>query len=188
MSDVAPTSPKPYRRTPPPEIAALSPPLSPKLEKGSLPDDSKTPRNYVEHTLKTTKALPPIGWHNWWKELNWLNVAILTITPAIAIFGAFTTRLRWQTAVFSVFYYFVTGLGITAGESEAKQNSFPARPRRSNGMAIYRLSPTLGSPIVQCVQTTRILPRNGRRRRGRGLHQMVVAWSPRTSPLHRHRP
>ena len=117
MSDV-PTSPKPYRRTPPPEIAALSPPLSPKAEPASLPADRSVPDNYVEHVLKTTKALPPLSWDNWWHELNWLNVAILTITPLVVLVGGLTTPLRWQTAVFSVFYYFVTGLGITAGTSE----------------------------------------------------------------------
>ena len=117
MSDVLPTSPKPSRRTPPPEIAALSPPLSPKSEPGMLFSEKNTPRNYVEHTLRTTKALPPIGWDNWWKEMNWLNFAILTITPTIGFVGALSTPLRWQTAAFSVFYYFVTGLGITAGMS-----------------------------------------------------------------------
>lgn len=33
----------------------------------------------------------------------------------ITIYGAMTTELKWQTAIFSVLYYFFTGLGITAG-------------------------------------------------------------------------
>ncbi|KAJ7484610.1 delta 9-fatty acid desaturase protein [Mycena latifolia] len=71
--------------------------------------------NYVSHTLKTTKPLPPITWDNFLSELNWLNVAILTLTPVVSIIGAYHTKLRWETALFSVFYYFYTGLGITAG-------------------------------------------------------------------------
>ncbi|KAJ6486729.1 delta 9-fatty acid desaturase protein [Mycena sanguinolenta] len=71
--------------------------------------------NYVSHTLKTTKPLPPITWSNFWTELNWLNVAILTLTPLMSLVGACTTKLRWETALFSVFYYYFTGLGITAG-------------------------------------------------------------------------
>jgi len=47
--------------------------------------------------------------------LNWLNVGIITLTPLFGLYGAYTTSLKWQTAVFSVFYYFLTGLGITAG-------------------------------------------------------------------------
>ena len=75
------------------------------------PADLHVPDNYVEHTLKTQKAKPPITWDNLFSELNYLSLAILTITPSIAIYGAFNVPLRWQTAVFSVFYYFVTGLG-----------------------------------------------------------------------------
>lgn len=119
MSDVL----KPSRKTPPPEIAALSPPLSPKSEKADLkksddvvPIDINIPDNYVQHTLKTQKELPPIGWHNWWKEISWVSTTVLTVTPTIAIVGAFYASLQWKTALFAVFYYFVTGLGITAGE------------------------------------------------------------------------
>ena len=76
-----------------------------------LPADINIPDNYVDYTLKNTKPLPPVSWNNWWKELNYLSLAILTITPSIAIYGAFTTKLRWETAIFATFYYFVTGLG-----------------------------------------------------------------------------
>ncbi|TDL24626.1 delta 9-fatty acid desaturase protein [Rickenella mellea] len=114
------SQPQPSRKTPPPEIAALSPPMTPPSAKASLPKkdepaDMNIPDNYVDHTIKTVKPLPPITWENWYKELNWLNVAILGITPCIALYGMFTTKLQWETALFGVFYYFFTGLGITAG-------------------------------------------------------------------------
>jgi stearoyl-CoA desaturase (delta-9 desaturase) len=75
------------------------------------PADMHIPDNYVEDTLKNSKPLPPITWSNWWKELNYLSVAILTLSPSIAIYGGLSTKLRWETAAFAIFYYFFTGLG-----------------------------------------------------------------------------
>ena len=69
------------------------------------------PDNYVAWTIKNQKPLPPVTWENLFRELNYLSLAILTITPTIAIIGAFTVKLRWETAVWSVIYYFITGLG-----------------------------------------------------------------------------
>lgn len=83
--------------------------------KEEVPADINIPDNYVSYTLKHAKRRGPITWSNWWNELNYLTCAILTITPSIAIWGVYNVRLRWETAVFMVFYYFVTGLGITAG-------------------------------------------------------------------------
>ncbi|KAI0765152.1 delta 9-fatty acid desaturase protein [Fomes fomentarius] len=96
--------------TPPQDTKGTS-----KGDKSYVPIDIDIPDNYVAWTLKNQKPRPPISWDNWWKELNYLSLAVLTVTPAIAIYGAFNVRLRWETAVFSVFYYFFTGLGITAG-------------------------------------------------------------------------
>ncbi len=81
------------------------------LQAAELPADLNIPDNYVDHTLKNTRPLPPVNWNNWWKELNYLSLAILIIAPSIALYGAFTTKLRWETAIFATFYYFVTGLG-----------------------------------------------------------------------------
>ncbi|KAH8830084.1 delta 9-fatty acid desaturase [Flagelloscypha sp. PMI_526] len=79
------------------------------------PDDLSVPANYVQHTLKTEKALPPIQFKNILSEISWISTLLLTLTPAIGIVGALTTPLKWQTAVFAVGYYYFTGLGITAG-------------------------------------------------------------------------
>lgn len=102
------------RTTPAAEVATLTPPMTPpqesKVDK-DVPADLNIPDNYVAWTLKNQKERPPISWDNWWKELNYLSLSVLTITPAIAIWGALNVPLRWQTAVFSVFYYFFTGLG-----------------------------------------------------------------------------
>jgi len=40
---------------------------------------------------------------------------VLTVTPTLAVFGCFTTAFNWKTALWSVIYYYITGLGITAG-------------------------------------------------------------------------
>ena len=85
--------------------------LDKNLKAAELPTDLNIPDNYVDYTLKNTKPLPAVNWNNWWKELNYLSLAILTITPTIALYGAFTTKLRWETAIFAAFYYFVTGFG-----------------------------------------------------------------------------
>jgi stearoyl-CoA desaturase (delta-9 desaturase) len=80
-----------------------------------VPVDLNIPDNYVAYTIKTQKALPPITWQNWHKNINWLSFTILTVTPVIGIIGAMFTPLRWETLLFAVFYYYFTGLGITAG-------------------------------------------------------------------------
>ena len=50
-------------------------------------------------------------------RLNWLHVPLLTITPILAVYGLLTAPLDWRTYLFAVAYYFLTGLGITAGEA-----------------------------------------------------------------------
>jgi len=70
------------------------------------------PDNYVAHTLQTTKALPPITIYNIHKELNYLFFSVLFINPIAGFIGATRVSLCWQTAVWSVIYYFITGLGM----------------------------------------------------------------------------
>src|ERR1700722_13513463 len=78
-----------------------------------VPEDLNIPDNYVSYTLKTQKSLPPVSWSNYTSELNWLNVAILIGSPILGFVGAWFTKLRWETALFSVFYYYFTGLGMS---------------------------------------------------------------------------
>jgi len=52
---------------------------------------------------------------NWHKHLNWLHVFILVGVPLLGLYGCFTTPVNIKTAVWAVIYYFMTGLGITAG-------------------------------------------------------------------------
>lgn len=59
--------------------------------------------------------MPPITWSNLHKNINWVSAIVLTTVPILSFYGALTTRLSWQTALWSIAYYFFTGLGITAG-------------------------------------------------------------------------
>ncbi|CAF2801816.1 unnamed protein product [Rotaria sp. Silwood2] len=71
--------------------------------------------NYVARTLLNETSLPPIIWSNWYKEVNWPQATLLCLEPFIALYGLFTTSFVWQTAVFTLLWYFLTGFGITAG-------------------------------------------------------------------------
>ncbi|KAJ3075270.1 hypothetical protein HDU98_008747 [Podochytrium sp. JEL0797] len=48
-------------------------------------------------------------------DIDWKHVVILFGTPALALYGLATVPLEAKTFVWSVAYYFFTGLGITAG-------------------------------------------------------------------------
>jgi len=71
--------------------------------------------NYVRRTIAKEKPLPPITLKTLPQNINWVSFLALTVVPALAFYGAATTKLQWQTAVWCVVYYFYTGLGITAG-------------------------------------------------------------------------
>lgn len=58
----------------------------------------------------------PITKSNWYKHVNWLNVTLIVGIPIYGCVQAFWVPLQWRTALFAVLYYFMTGLGITAGK------------------------------------------------------------------------
>lgn len=58
----------------------------------------------------------PITKSNWYKHVNWLNVTLIVGIPLYGCVQAFWVPLQWRTASFAVLYYFMTGLGITAGK------------------------------------------------------------------------
>ena len=106
------------RKTPPPEPAALTPPMTPKSTtrngstiKDETPADLHLPDNYVAWTIKNQKELPPITLDNLFQNIQWISTAVLIVTPSIAIWGFLNVKFRWETFVWSVLYYFFTGLG-----------------------------------------------------------------------------
>ena len=153
------------RTTPTKESSPVTPPMtsadkSAKVVDKDTPIDIDIPDNYVSWTLKNQKARPPITWDNWWKELNYLSLTILTVTPAIAIYGAMTVPLRWQTAVFSVFYYFVTGLGEPFFRDRVASSTWREKNRELTFFSRYYrwLPPALGAPLVQRVEAAPVFP------------------------------
>lgn len=58
----------------------------------------------------------PMTWSNIHKHINWLNTLFIIIVPMVGLVSAYWVPLKLYTAIFSVVYYFNTGLGITAGK------------------------------------------------------------------------
>jgi len=60
-----------------------------------------------------------VGWArsalNFVAGINWMHTTILTLTPALALYGVYTYTPSFFTLVFAFIYYYMTGLGITAG-------------------------------------------------------------------------
>ncbi|WWD00652.1 hypothetical protein V866_007587 [Kwoniella sp. B9012] len=130
----APQTPPPaeLRERRPSPVDKLDPafePTTPEKEKSTLnklagvhnikptfePSDRHIPDNYVTYTIQHQKYLPPVTWKTLLQNIQWISFLALTITPSIAIYGIFTTAWNTKTAIWSVIYYFITGLGITAG-------------------------------------------------------------------------
>ncbi|SCV73772.1 BQ2448_6202 [Microbotryum intermedium] len=78
-------------------------------------DDGYAEDNYVRKVLAKERPLPPITLKTLPQNIQVISTLALTLVPLLAIYGAFTTEVKWQTIMWSVVYYFYTGLGITAG-------------------------------------------------------------------------
>ncbi|KAL7420009.1 stearoyl-CoA 9-desaturase [Cryptotrichosporon argae] len=79
------------------------------------PSDANIPDNYVTHTIQNMNYLPPITASNLLSNIQWISFFALTIPPAIAIWGLMTHEVQRKTWIWAVVYYYITGLGITAG-------------------------------------------------------------------------
>lgn len=83
----------------------------------------------------------------WYKRVDWIGAPVLLLSPFLALYGIYTTPFNWKTYAFAVFWYFVTGFGITGGRFSillarphretvdcrcftARQFSLPAVPER----------------------------------------------------------
>lgn len=74
----------------------------------------------------------PMTLQNWWKHFNLLNIFFIIGIPCIGMYQATKTPLMWQTCVWAVFYYFCTGIGITAGKLFATHGD-DGKWRRNDG-------------------------------------------------------
>lgn len=70
---------------------------------------------------------------NWYQHIDWLNTHTILTLPLIGIFLAPFTPLRTPTAICAIAFYFMTGLGVTAGEQQ-----FYCRPTEREWGTAYR--------------------------------------------------
>ena len=108
----------------------------------------------------------PITKSNWYKHVNWLNVTLIVGIPLYGCVQAFWTPLRLQTALWAVAYYFMTGLGITAGELCLPTTTTTQSPSNFSHplewmltIELHRLSPPLGPYLLFCHPASPHLPR-----------------------------
>jgi len=66
----------------------------------------------------------PMTMKNWYKHVNWLNTTFILFIPFCGMISAYWVPLTLKTLLFSVFYYFHCGLGITAGMAQTLAFSF----------------------------------------------------------------
>jgi len=52
---------------------------------------------------------------NWWKFINWIHTIFLFGTPILTVYSLLTIELQTKTLIWAIIYYYLTGLGITAG-------------------------------------------------------------------------
>lgn len=85
----------------------------------------------------------PLTLWNWYKQVAWQNIISIFVLPFLGMLGAFWTSLRWETALLSIAYYFVSGSGIMAGiDSESSRSCLDML------MLFDRLSPIVVPPLV----------------------------------------
>ena len=150
---------------------------------GHPPGDIPIHDNYVEYALSSQHGPPPVTWTNWYKELDWFNFIVLSITPVIGIVGAMSTPLQWRTFMFAVFYLNFTGLGVYFCPPSYRTSASDSFPRYH-----VWLPSLLGPPRLQCIKAFAIRSRAGRCWCGSPFYQMVVDSPPRSSPIFGHRP
>ena len=78
--------------------------------------DYKPLRSKTYDPKKPHISEQPMTLKNWYKHINWLNTTLIVIIPLIGCAFTYWVRPQLYTILFAVFYYFHTGLGITAGK------------------------------------------------------------------------
>jgi len=80
-------------------------------------DVQEVTKGGIDPTIKPHISELPFTWANWHKHINWLNTNTVVVLPFIGVIASFYTPLQQETFFAAVVYYFITGLGITAGAS-----------------------------------------------------------------------
>lgn len=138
-------------------------------------------------TNKVHIADTPMTWSNWPQHINWLNTTLVIFVPLAGFISAYWVPLQLKTALWAVFYYVHTGLGITAGKSTPNEALYPKPGYHRSVTYNTRLPPTLVSLCLQGHYPSQDLSRCCRCWRRSGFHPMVVIWSSCSPPLYRYR-
>ncbi|KIJ61753.1 hypothetical protein HYDPIDRAFT_115572 [Hydnomerulius pinastri MD-312] len=77
--------------------------------------DNEPSESYISYVLRHENLRPPVAWNNWWRELHWGRFTLMIIMPLYTFIAAYYTPLQRETAVWMVAFYFLSGMGITAG-------------------------------------------------------------------------
>ncbi|KAB2580494.1 Cytochrome b5 [Lasiodiplodia theobromae] len=81
----------------------------------SMAKTSEPNRNPKYDPAKKHITEYPITRQNWYKHVDWLNCFFIGGIPLMGCIAAFWTPLTLKTLLWSILYYYWTGLGITAG-------------------------------------------------------------------------
>lgn len=154
------------------ETCEASPmPPTPQVVSKEVPTNQNVPDNYVSWTLKNQKPLPPITLATLFENVEWPTFIVLVLTPSLALYGLFTVHMQWKTFVWSVAYYFFTGLGMSLHFSTISSTGMLKRSMRRYHC---RVPSTMGAQVVQRIEAAPIFSRSRRHGCRRGLDQVVV--------------
>ena len=157
--------------------------ISPERKQPTMAKPSEPNRNSSYNPKKPHITETAITKSNWYKHVNWLNVSLIVGIPLYGLIQAIWTPLRLKTALFAVAYYFMTGLGITAGQLH--QWTVNNAIRRLT--FLIRIPSTVGAHFLLGNSTPSNLPRCLWWWSCRGFRKMVGQRSSCSPPLHRHR-
>ena len=75
-------------------------------------NDAEEFKDYVSFLLAQEEPRPPITWSNWWSEIYWgQGVALMIVMPLCTFVAAYHTPLCTNTAIWTLVYYFISGIG-----------------------------------------------------------------------------
>jgi stearoyl-CoA desaturase (delta-9 desaturase) len=86
-----------------------------KQQTSNTTQSARSNSNTTNHAKKTHITDEAITLGNWYKHINWLNITLVIGVPIYGLIQSFWVPLHFKTAFWAVVYYFMCGLGITAG-------------------------------------------------------------------------
>lgn len=113
---------------------------APRAKANSNPtNNNNTTAKSADADESLTAASTPVALLRFLRDrVNWLHAPLLIGTPILALYGLATTPLVRATALFSVVWYFMTGVGITGGYHRLWAHRKPLARAREAGIHFAR--------------------------------------------------